>query len=191
MGAAQLKPGDRVLINGASGGIGHLVLQMAKDAVGESGRVVAICSGNNLEMVKDLGADEVSALPIVPRDINRDRVSDCWCLVDHRLQCKGSGSPSLIRALFGSTVRYCHRRFRDSGAILLLLCLSREGKDIRHRRGRGQRLYHLKYAVFLICNDQEHGMAAFFGRGRETLCAGYCLRNAERAGGTRTACGRS
>ena len=57
---AQLKRGDAVLINGASGGIGTLVVQMAKDTVGESGRVVAICSGRNVELVKGLGADEVS-----------------------------------------------------------------------------------------------------------------------------------
>lgn len=57
---AQLKSGDAVLVNGASGGIGTLVVQMAKDIVGESGRVVAICSGRNVELVKGLGADEVS-----------------------------------------------------------------------------------------------------------------------------------
>jgi hypothetical protein len=33
---------------------------MAKNAVGESGRVVAICSEKNFEMAKELGADEVS-----------------------------------------------------------------------------------------------------------------------------------
>jgi NADPH:quinone reductase-like Zn-dependent oxidoreductase len=57
---AGLNKGDMVLINGASGGIGSMVVQMVRDAVGESGRVVAICSGKNVEMVKQLGADEVS-----------------------------------------------------------------------------------------------------------------------------------
>jgi NADPH:quinone reductase-like Zn-dependent oxidoreductase len=57
---AELKKGDSVLINGASGGIGSMVVQMVRDVVGESGRVVAICSGKNVEMVKKLGANEVS-----------------------------------------------------------------------------------------------------------------------------------
>jgi NADPH:quinone reductase-like Zn-dependent oxidoreductase len=59
----KLKAGYKVLVNGASGGIGSMVVQMAKNSVGESGRVVGICSGKNLEMVKGLGADEVR-LPI-------------------------------------------------------------------------------------------------------------------------------
>lgn len=52
--------GDRVLVNGASGGIGTLLVQMLKDIVGEKGKVVALCSGSNVEIVKGLGADEVS-----------------------------------------------------------------------------------------------------------------------------------
>ncbi|OAA69163.1 zinc alcohol dehydrogenase [Cordyceps fumosorosea ARSEF 2679] len=53
------KEGDRVLVNAASGGIGTMVVQMARNVVGPSGRVVGICSGKNVEMVKSLGADEV------------------------------------------------------------------------------------------------------------------------------------
>jgi NADPH:quinone reductase-like Zn-dependent oxidoreductase len=60
MDLGRVKRGERVLVNGASGGIGSLVMQMAKDAVGDEGTVVGVCSGRNLEMVKGLGADEVS-----------------------------------------------------------------------------------------------------------------------------------
>jgi reticulon-4-interacting protein 1, mitochondrial len=56
---ATLKRGDSVLINGASGGVGTLAVQLAKEMVGESGKVVALCSGRNASAVKDLGADEV------------------------------------------------------------------------------------------------------------------------------------
>lgn len=62
MDKAELKNGNSVLVNGASGGIGSMVVQMARDAVGTSGRVVAICSGSNTGMVKELGADEVCQL---------------------------------------------------------------------------------------------------------------------------------
>lgn len=56
--SAKLKKGDRVLINGASGGIGTMILQMARREVGKEGKIVAICSEKNLECVKGLGADE-------------------------------------------------------------------------------------------------------------------------------------
>ena len=53
-GAVQ--PGDRVLINGAAGGVGTFAVQIAK-ALGAD--VTAVCSTRNVEMVRRLGADHV------------------------------------------------------------------------------------------------------------------------------------
>lgn len=53
---AHLQPGQRVLINGASGGVGVFALQIAKIM---GARVTAVCSHRNAELVKELGADEV------------------------------------------------------------------------------------------------------------------------------------
>ncbi len=53
---ANVQPGQQVLINGASGGVGTYAVQLAK-AMGAT--VTAVCSGRNAELVRALGADRV------------------------------------------------------------------------------------------------------------------------------------
>ena len=53
----NLQPGQRVLVNGASGGVGSFAVQLAK-ALG-AGHVAAVCSARNVERAKALGADTV------------------------------------------------------------------------------------------------------------------------------------
>ena len=61
---AEVRAGDRVLISGASGGVGSALIQLARRRGAET---VALCGASKAEAVKALGADHV--LPRAPDDL--------------------------------------------------------------------------------------------------------------------------
>ncbi|CAF1002022.1 unnamed protein product [Didymodactylos carnosus] len=84
---AKLKKGDRVFINGGSGAVGVMAIQLARTIVGSTGLVVATCSPAKTDIIRNLGADE-EHYSSRPFDVILDTVGN-----DHALY---SNSPAYL-----------------------------------------------------------------------------------------------
>ncbi|KAG0029051.1 NADPh quinone reductase [Podila clonocystis] len=105
--SGQLKSGDKVLVNGGSGGVGSIAVQIAT-ALGAS--VVAVCSTANVDLVKSLGAKDVV-------DYNTTKVYEEYTNKDFDIVFDAVGSPELYThssTLLKPTGRYVQIALPDN-----------------------------------------------------------------------------
>src|SRR5271166_2977639 len=93
--AGQIQPGNKVLINGAAGGVGTFAVQIAKSLGAE---VTGVCSGRNVDLVRSIGADHV--IDYTQEDFTKsgqryDAIFDC--VLNHSLSaCRRALDPKGI-----------------------------------------------------------------------------------------------
>jgi NADPH:quinone reductase-like Zn-dependent oxidoreductase len=94
----RIEPGHRVLIIGASGGVGTFAVQIAKSFDAE---VTGVCSTRNVEMVRSLGADHVI-------DYTQEDFAQSGRKYDLIFQLAGTRSPSECRRALTSEGTLVH-----------------------------------------------------------------------------------
>jgi NADPH:quinone reductase-like Zn-dependent oxidoreductase len=162
----RIKFGQKVLINGASGGVGSFAVQIAK-ALGAE--VTAVCSTNKMEMLRSIGADHI--IDYTQSDITKngqqyDLIIDAAAyrsVFDYAQILKPDGTYVLIGGsisrlfqvlLFGSVIsRIMHRKLKclmvkpNRSDLVILKDLIEAGKIVPFIVGGASPVAHRTYSL--------------------------------------------
>jgi NADPH:quinone reductase-like Zn-dependent oxidoreductase len=121
----QIQPGQEVLINGASGGVGTFAVQIAKSFGAD---VTGVCSTRNVDMVRSIGADQVI-------DYTQEDFTRTGQRYDLILDMAGNHSLSDCRRALGpnGTLVLAGQSGRKEHSILPLLKARVLSPFVRHR----------------------------------------------------------
>ncbi|HMA18312.1 MAG TPA: NAD(P)-dependent alcohol dehydrogenase, partial [Thermoanaerobaculia bacterium] len=117
----QIRPGQKVLVNGASGGVGTFAVQIAKSFGAD---VTGVCSTRNVEMVRSIGADRVI-------DYTKEDFTRSGSRYDLVLDAYANHSQSEYRGVLNPTGRYVIVGGPWTGVIRLLAHLIAAGLSSR------------------------------------------------------------
>jgi NADPH:quinone reductase-like Zn-dependent oxidoreductase len=129
----KIKPGQKVLVNGASGGVGTFAVQIAKSFGTE---VTGVCSTRNLDLVRSIGADHVI-----------DYTKEDFTKTDQRYD--------LIFDLVGNHSRSERQRILNPNGICVLAGIGGSGQ---HSETWGRLAGNLKVALLSRFIDQKFVM---------------------------------
>jgi NADPH:quinone reductase-like Zn-dependent oxidoreductase len=138
----KIQPGQKVLINGAAGGVGTFAVQIAKWFGAE---VTAVCSTRNVELVRSLGADRVvdytqedftksgQRFDLILDNVGNHSLSACRQVLNPKGTCVIAGAPKkvgifLARAIAGPVLS----RFVSQNFITFIAKLNKEDLTIMH-----------------------------------------------------------
>jgi NADPH:quinone reductase-like Zn-dependent oxidoreductase len=117
---AHLEAGQKLLINGAAGGIGTFAVQIAK-AFGAY--VTGVCSTKNVELVRSLGADRVvdythedftddgERYDVLLDNVGNRKLSAMKCVLRPNGKCVIAGAPKKMSAVFTWIIKVFARSF--------------------------------------------------------------------------------
>ncbi|NKJ00925.1 NADP-dependent oxidoreductase [Novosphingobium sp. SG707] len=106
--------GKTVVVNGAGGGVGHLLVQIAK---WQGARVIAVASGRNEALMRDLGADQfIDYTKTAAQDVIRD-------------------ADLVIDAVGGANMERFLQVLKPGGALFLVNPLGFDGHEQARERG--------------------------------------------------------
>lgn len=120
-----LKPGAKVLVNGASGGVGHAVVQIAQAMDAE---VTGVTSAKNADFVRSLGADHVI-------DYRQEDFTKSGKTYDLVIDCVGNKSPGDLRRAIGENGKAAVVGFTGLGQLLGISL--RGGKNVKMVQVKG------------------------------------------------------
>jgi NADPH:quinone reductase-like Zn-dependent oxidoreductase len=135
----RLKRGQRVLIHGAAGGVGHLAVQFAKVA---GATVIATASKRDLGWVAKLGADEVI-------DFKNQRFYEHTGNID-----------LVVDLISGETQEHSWAVLKPSGGALISTLSEPSKAEARRHKARGLRM------VVKVKSDQLAKIASLIGAGK-------------------------